>query len=68
MLVQLGADMNKENRAGLTAAMAATMCDRVESFNALVARGCQVDYENKRGQTALIVACSELKNVRPSTA
>ena len=34
----------------------------MESLNALVAKGVALDYVNKFGQTALIVACSEIRN------
>lgn len=56
--------MNRENRCGMTALMLACLTDKLESLNALVAKGVHLDYENKFGQTALIVCCSVSKSPR----
>eukprot|EP00899_Mesostigma_viride_P018507 jgi/Mesvir1/26658/Mv20447-RA.1 len=58
-LVELGASLDQEaSVTALTPLMVALLAGQTEAVNQLCFKGCNVNYENKNGYTALSLACS----------
>ncbi len=64
LLLDKGANVNRQDEGGLTPLLAAATASNGEVVDLLLARGAEVNVHNAQGETPLMVACNSLDATR----